>query len=70
MAPEYFQGSLTSKADVYSFGVILLEIVSWRENVIKSNHGTEVLVDTVSKLDRVVLSFVCVIKFIQIDICI
>ncbi|KAK9928898.1 hypothetical protein M0R45_026015 [Rubus argutus] len=46
MAPEYFHGILTSKADVYSFGVILLEIVSWKKNVIKSNDRTEVLVNT------------------------
>ncbi|KAK9928915.1 hypothetical protein M0R45_026031 [Rubus argutus] len=45
MAPEYFHGILTSKADVYSFGVILLEIVSWKKNVIKSNDRTEVLVN-------------------------
>ncbi|KAK9928940.1 hypothetical protein M0R45_026055 [Rubus argutus] len=49
MAPEYFQGILTSKVDVYSFGVILLEIVSWKKNVIKSNHGIEVLVDTANQ---------------------
>ncbi|PRQ45045.1 putative protein kinase RLK-Pelle-DLSV family [Rosa chinensis] len=49
MAPEYFQGNLTIKADVYSFGVILLEIVSWKKNVIKSHNGTEVLVDTANE---------------------
>eukprot|EP01018_Ginkgo_biloba_P036586 Gb_16373 [translate_table: standard] len=33
MAPEYaMQGQLTEKADVYSFGVLLLEIVSGRKN--------------------------------------
>ncbi|KAM5588885.1 hypothetical protein ABKV19_007040 [Rosa sericea] len=48
-APEYFQGNLTIKADVYSFGVILLEIVSWKKNVIKSHNGTEVLVDTANE---------------------
>jgi hypothetical protein len=31
LAPEYaFRGKLTEKADVYSFGVLLLEIVSGR----------------------------------------
>ena len=31
LAPEYvFQGRLTEKADVYSFGILLLEIVSGR----------------------------------------
>ncbi|XP_040362521.1 probable LRR receptor-like serine/threonine-protein kinase At1g53420 isoform X3 [Rosa chinensis] len=48
-APEYFQGNLTIKADVYSFGVILLEIVSWKKNVIKSHNGTEFLVDTANE---------------------
>lgn len=33
MAPEYaLWGYLTSKADIYSFGVVALEIVSGRNN--------------------------------------
>eukprot|EP00253_Pinus_taeda_P008312 PITA_08312 len=33
MAPEYaFRGQLTEKADVFSFGVLLLEIISGRKN--------------------------------------
>ncbi|XP_051145870.1 cysteine-rich receptor-like protein kinase 2 [Andrographis paniculata] len=33
MAPEYFtHGQLTEKADVYSFGVLVLEIISGRKN--------------------------------------
>jgi hypothetical protein len=33
MAPEYaLRGQLTEKADVFSFGVLLLEIISGRKN--------------------------------------
>ena len=33
MAPEYaMRGYLTEKADVYSFGIVVLEIVSGRSN--------------------------------------
>jgi hypothetical protein len=33
MAPEYaMQGQLSVKADVYSFGVLLLEVVTGRKN--------------------------------------
>jgi serine/threonine protein kinase len=33
MAPEYaMHGYLTDKADVYSFGIVALEIVSGRKN--------------------------------------
>ena len=33
MAPEYaMRGYLTDKADVYSFGIVVLEIVSGRSN--------------------------------------
>lgn len=49
MAPEYLAyGQLTEKADVYSFGVLVLEIVSGRRN----NEG-ESLDDTESLLSRV-----------------
>jgi serine/threonine protein kinase len=34
LAPEYATlGELTPKADVYSFGILLLEIVSGRKNI-------------------------------------
>ena len=41
MAPEYLvQGQLTEKADVYSFGVLVLEIVSgMRNSSFKQEHS-------------------------------
>ena len=32
MAPEILSGTLSDKTDVYSFGILLLEIVSGRKN--------------------------------------
>ena len=50
MAPEYaLRGYLTDKADVYSYGIVLLEIVSGMANVAdraKENHF--VLLDRVT----------------------
>ncbi|TKY50451.1 Cysteine-rich receptor protein kinase 42 [Spatholobus suberectus] len=50
MAPEYLiQGQLTDKADVYSFGVLVLEILSGRKNnVFRDDSGS--LLQTVWKL--------------------
>ncbi|XP_020420794.1 probable LRR receptor-like serine/threonine-protein kinase At1g53420 isoform X3 [Prunus persica] len=47
MAPEYVvQGFVTSKVDVYSFGVLILEIVSGKKNAgYKFNHESEYLLD-------------------------
>ncbi|CAM8948805.1 unnamed protein product [Rhodiola kirilowii] len=47
LAPEYaIQGRLTRKADVYSFGVLLLEIVSGRPNTNKLlPHGKRYLLE-------------------------
>lgn len=40
MAPEYaMRGYLTDKADVYSFGIVVLEIVSGRNNTSYHNKG-------------------------------
>lgn len=42
LAPEYaMQGQLTKKADVYSFGVLVLEIVSGRSNSKEPWYATE-----------------------------
>lgn len=44
MAPEYaLSGRLTEKADVYSFGVLMLEIISGRSNS-KAAFGENLLV--------------------------
>lgn len=49
MAPEYLvRGQLTDKADVYSFGVLVLEIICGRRNnVFREDSGS--LLQTVSK---------------------
>ncbi|KAH7351696.1 hypothetical protein KP509_19G010700 [Ceratopteris richardii] len=40
MAPEYLSGGLiSSKIDVFAFGVVLLEILSGEQAVIKDGHG-------------------------------
>ncbi|KAF5195332.1 Cysteine-rich receptor-like protein kinase, partial [Thalictrum thalictroides] len=40
LAPEYaLQGKLTKKADVYSFGVLIIEIVSGRSNTETTREG-------------------------------
>ncbi|PON90217.1 Tyrosine-protein kinase [Trema orientale] len=47
LAPEYFQGSdPTTESDIYSFGVVLLEIVCGQRNKVrKSNQETKFLLD-------------------------
>lgn len=44
MAPEYLsQGVVSSKMDVFAFGVVLLEILSGEEAVMRDRHGKEKL---------------------------
>lgn len=44
MAPEYLvRGQLTEKADVYAFGVLVLEIVCGRKNTVFSGGSSSVL---------------------------
>ncbi|KAM1187305.1 hypothetical protein ACFX2J_023251 [Malus domestica] len=54
MAPEYLiQGQLTEKADVYSFGVLVLEIVSGQRNsTFRSESDPDSLLHRVWKLYR------------------
>ena len=43
LAPEYLMwGQLSEKADIYSFGVLLLEIVSGRQNIDTNMQEEEV----------------------------
>lgn len=54
MAPEYaLRGYLTDKADVYSYGIVLLEIVSGMANTVdrtKENHF--ILLDRVTNTNH------------------
>lgn len=44
MAPEYLvRGQLTEKADVYAFGVLVLEVVCGRKNSIFTQGSSSVL---------------------------
>ena len=53
MAPEYaMRGYLTDKADVYSFGIVALEIISG-----KSNTNYRPKEEVVYLLDRVSFAF-------------
>ena len=62
MAPEYAtRGYVTDKADVYSFGIVALEIVSG-----KSNTNYKPKSDGVYLLDWVLQISTCVIVIITI----
>lgn len=44
MAPEYLvKGQLTEKADVYAFGVMVLEIVCGKKNSVFTTRSSSVL---------------------------
>lgn len=44
MAPEYLvRGQLTEKADVYAFGVLVIEVASGRRNSVFSEGSSSVL---------------------------
>ena len=50
MAPEYARsGKLTEKSDVFSYGVVLLELITGRKSVdVSQTLGDESLVEWVS----------------------
>lgn len=50
MAPEYVvRGKLTEKADVYSFGVLMIEVITGRRNNAFSQDSSSIL-NTVTSL--------------------
>ncbi|KAJ0733535.1 putative protein kinase RLK-Pelle-DLSV family [Helianthus annuus] len=53
MAPEYaLRGYLTDKADVYSYGIVLLEIVSGTSNIPdRTKENNFVLIDRVTNFN-------------------
>ena len=57
MAPEYaFLGQLTEKADVFSYGIVLLELVSGRFNIRPDILGEQAYL----------LEWVCTLLLLQI----
>lgn len=55
MAPEYASsGKLTERSDVFSFGVVLLELITGRKPVDTSRLGDESLVEWVSFSDELI----------------
>ncbi|KAF5780747.1 putative protein kinase RLK-Pelle-PERK-1 family [Helianthus annuus] len=56
MAPEYaLRGYLTDKADVYSYGIVLLEIVSGASNIPdRTKENNFILLDRVTNFNLVV----------------
>ena len=60
LAPEYaYYGQLSDKTDVYSFGVLLMEIVSGRRNLDKKFHGEEFYLPNQVSFANFILSYWC-----------
>ncbi len=69
MAPEYaLRGQLTEKADVFSFGVVVLELVSGRSNFdLRLPLDTAYLLDWVSsQFKPIVLGQYSIFKYFRI----
>lgn len=71
MAPEYaMRGYLTDKADVYSFGIVVLEIVSGRSNTnYRPKEERTYLLDWVTRICFIVSLFHHNCKSIFMEIC-
>ena len=50
MAPEVYAGHYTEKADVFSFGVLLLEIISGRKKYYSVSQDMEFLIEVVGHM--------------------
>ncbi|KAL4317357.1 hypothetical protein AHAS_Ahas15G0377700 [Arachis hypogaea] len=48
MAPEYLDsGRVTSKMDVYAFGVVLLELITGKDSIIVQDDGSETMLSSI-----------------------
>jgi len=57
MSPEYATlGQLSTKVDVYSFGILLLEIISGRKAILQNATRNMYLVEWVRKFDYLVFN--------------
>lgn len=65
MAPEYaMHGQFSVKSDVFSFGVLVLEIVSGQKNSsVRHGENIEDLVSFVSHFLLLIIYFPCVQKY-------
>jgi serine/threonine protein kinase len=57
MSPEYATlGQLSTKVDVYSFGILLLEIISGRKAILQNATSNMYLVEWVRTFDSLVFN--------------
>jgi len=66
MSPEYATlGQLSTKVDVYSFGILLLEIISGRKAILQNATNNMYLVEWVRTFDYLVFNpFIFIYLFI------
>lgn len=75
LSPEYaISGRLTRKSDIYSYGVLLLEIVSGRSVVaFDMERGEQFLVDKVTKISIIFIkgpSCIGIYRFLAFNSCV